>query len=352
MAWKAQQSKVKQNRKIKLSAAALGILIVIIVLGNFINFFFSLTRPISPKIGIENSYDLWDKKTNFNLLTASFDKSGLSKINLYTLSPNENQIVALSLSNEIYLNVPLEFGSWTLGSVYKLGQEQNPKIGAKLLRLSVSNLLGIPVDAVIISEGNQDFDSPDSFVAKLRKDPLAPLTLTQNIETNLSRLQSISLFKILSKVRQDKLIALDLSQSSITESKLLPDSSRVLGVDAIKLDYFIREKMADSQIIDEGASIAVFNGTSHPGLANEVSRVITNLGGNVISVSSTEEKFEKSLVITTEDLDSETSKRISQIFAPLCIKQKCQSKDPKVTYSRAKINIVLGEDYYKIWNER
>ncbi len=354
MAWKAHQSKVKQNRTIKLSVIALGILIIVILLGNLANQALSFIQPISPKIGIENSFDLWDKKTNFNLLTASIDKSGKSQINVIALQPKDNRLVALTLSGEIYLNVPLEFGSWTLGSVYNLGQEQNPKIGAKLLKLSVSNLLGIPIDAVIISRGKSDLSSTEKLISELRKNPLASLTAVQDIETNLSRLQAFSLFRSLSKIRSDKVISLDLSQSSITESKLLADSSRVLGVDAVKLDYFVRERMADSQIVDEGLSIAVFNGTSHPGLANEVSRIITNMGGNVISVSTTEQKFEKSLVTFSEDKGSEsiTGKRLSQIFAPFCMKDKCTTSDTKITYSRAKINVILGEDYYKMWNER
>jgi hypothetical protein len=359
MAWKAHHSKQgfsakkqKQARTIKLSIYALGILIVVILLGNFLNFLLSLNIPVSKELGIENSFAHWDKKTNFNLLTVSVDDSEKTQVNLITLNPKENQTVALSLSDQIYLNVPLEFGSWTLGSVYKLGQEQNPPIGAKLLKLSVASLLGLPIDAVIISKNKSLLDSPEDFISELRKNPISSFTLAQSVETNLSRMQSFSLFQNLSKVRSDKVISLDLSRSSITESKLLPDSSRVLGVDTIKLDYFVREKMADLQIIDEGVSIAIFNGTAHPGLANEVSRTITNIGGNVISVSSTENKFSNSMVIVSKEGEGLTSQRLTQIFAPICFEKKCETEDTKITYSRAKINIILGEDYFKLWNVR
>jgi hypothetical protein len=352
MAWKAHQIKQKQTRTIKLSIAALGILIAVILLGNFVNFLFSLNKPVSKDLGIENSFQYWDKKTNFNLLTVKIDPAGKTKVNLITLNPKDNQTVALSLSDQIYLTVPLDFGSWTLGSVYKLGQEQSQPIGAKLLKLSVSNLLGLPIDAVIISENKNFSDSPEDFISELRKNPVFSFSLLQNIETNLSRMQAFTLFQRLSKVRSDKVISLDLSRSSITESKLLPDSSRVLGVDTVKLDYFVRENMADRQIIDEGVSIAVFNGTNHPGLANEVSRIITNIGGNVISVSSTEQKYTNSMVIFTKEGEGLTSQRLTQIFAPGCFEKKCESTDSKITYSRAKVNIILGEDYFKLWNAR
>lgn len=353
MAWKAHQSKEKKFKTIKLSLIALGLLLIVILGGNAGSFILSLNEPVSENIRIKSTFDSWDKKTNLNIVIANNDESGKTLASLITLQPVESKAVALRLSEQIYVNAPLGFGNWTLGSVYKLGQEQEKPIGAKLLCLSIANLLGVPVDGLIITKNNQILNSPETLIAELRKNPILSFKLMQGVETNMSRLQLLSLFHNLGKVRSDKITSLDLSQSSITESKLLPDSSRVLGVDTIKLDYFVRENMADSVVVDEGVSIAIFNGTKYPGLASVASRTVTNIGGSVVSVATTDKNFKKSLVIVSpESKETKTYQRLTQIYAPECLETECNTDDPKITYSRAKINIILGEDYYELWNVR
>lgn len=353
--WKTHQSKNIQQRKVKLALLALGVLVAILVLGRSLNLISSLQKPLDSTLSLTKE-NFWDFGSAINFVLTSKEREKL-EISIISFQPKEKRVVLLKLSDQIYLEVPKDFGYWTLGSVYKLGQEQNPPVGSQLLQLSISKLLGLPIDGIIISKNPKSSDSSQNFLSKLHKNPLLILAVMANVQTNLSPVQTIKLFWALSQIRKDKIISLDLASSYITESKLLPDSSRVLGVDSIKLDYFIRQNMSDQSILEEENTVAVFNGTQIAGLAQEVARVVTNMGGNVVMISNLEGDIDKSqVVILGEEVDkirdSLTAKRLTQVFAPNCLKKPCLLDDPKINFSRAQINIVLGEDYYNFWHKR
>ncbi len=225
-------------------------------------------------------------------------------------------------------------------------------MGGQLIQLSVAKLVGLPVDGLLMfkSEGQ---NSSNNLISTLHINPIEIFSLLKNTEGNLSPVQTLKVLWLLSQIRNDKIINLNLADSEITESKLLPDSSRVLGVDSTKMDYFVRNKMADEGILDEGFSIAIFNATNYSGLAQEVARLVTNMGGNVILVTNTEQTLENTKIIWQDEnqvqtkSDSLTFLRLGGVFAPNCLINVCSSDDIKIKNSRALINIVLGSDYFK-----
>lgn len=349
--WKKPLANSRKQQRVKLGLLALGLLISILILSKSVETIALFGQPFNSSLSLgKNSF--WEQNLTLNFILTSTD-NGAQNISLISFQPKEDRIVLLKLSKEIYFEAPKGFGFWTLGSVYKLGQVENPPIGGRLLQLSASKLLGLPIDGIIILNTDKQ---ASQLLTNLHQNPLLALGLIKDVQTNLSPLQTIKLFWSLSQVRKDKIITLDLAQSSITESKLLPDSSRVLGVDTVKLDYFIRQNMSDRSILEEEAAVAIFNGTQIPGLAQQAARMVANMGGNVLWTGNLEQDLEKSAVIISgeETLlpNSLTVKRLSQIFAPHCLMEPCQSSDPKVTSSRAQINIILGEDYYNFWNKR
>ncbi len=344
---------VKQSLKtIKPAIIALSVLVLLIILGKTISFILSLGSPYTPDLADFKTYP-WDTESSYNLLYAvQTDQKKLSSISFINLQPRQKEITILHISDNVYVDVPKGYGEWTIGSVFPLGQEDGGR-GTALLRLSLARLVGLPVDGIIIKEGSAD--TAEDIVSSFRKNQLAFLGLAGSIKSNVSTWELFTLGKFISSVRSDKVISLDLAKSTITESKLLPDSSRVLGIDTIQLDSFIRNNLSDAAFIDENATIAVLNATNHPGLAQYASRMITNMGGTVVFMGNTESLQGKSLVVDISgDLGSAqiTKKRLEEIFAPWCQKDPCGSNDPKVVNSRAQIVIVLGEDFYSYWNKR
>lgn len=338
-------------KSIKPALLALTALILLVVLGRAVSFIFSLGSPYTPDLADSKTYP-WDGQSSYNLLYAVQNESNkLSAISFINLQPRQKEITVLHIADSVYVDVPKGYGEWTIGSIFPLGQEDGGK-GTALLRLSLARLVGLPVDGIIIKEGS--IETAEDIISSLRGNQLAFLGVAKTIKSNVSTWELIHLGQFISSVRSDKVISLDLAKSTITESKLLPDSSRVLGIDRIQLDSFIRDSLADAAIVDENATIAIFNATTHPGLAQFASRMVTNLGGTVVFTGNTESLQGKSLVISKEESAGNqiTQSRLEEMFAPWCRQDPCSSNDPKVLNSRAQVVVVLGEDFYSYWNKR
>lgn len=259
---------------------------------------------------------------------------------MLSYDPGNKTIVILKIPDDTYFDLPKGFGSWRVGSIYGLGQEEKPPVGAELLKESLAKLLGLPIDGYISLKSSVSIDQE---VSSLHKNPASIVPFIGSIQTDLTPLETLNLLHSLSSVRSDKVTTLDIANSNLTESKLLPDQERVLGIDSISFDLFVRKYMADSTMVNEGVSVGVFNATDHPGIGADVARIVTNMGGNVIFVTNTDNTLGKTIV--TSSKSSLTSQRLIQVFAPWC--SNCKSADERVIDSRAEVNIVLGEDYYK-----
>lgn len=344
--------KLHQLTPVKLAVLALVLLLLIILIGKTADLITSVNQPYSPELGVDKRYSL-DRQLAVNVVMLALEDEQTSEIAVVSLDPRENLGTILNIANETYLELPKSLGAWPISSIWRLGQEEQPPQGAILLKLAVSQLLGLPIDGVIIFDRPQFNQSATQLLSEWRKNPLLLATFLKESKTDLSLTEVIWLLRKAISIRSDKVITLDLAKSVITESKLLADSSRVLVVDQVKLDLFIREKMADDQIIQEAATIAIFNATNFPGLASHAARMITNLGGNVVSVSNSAQQLADSKVFLKDPSTKQyqhTAARMSQIFAPNCLKASCQVDDPKIVNSRAQVLIVLGEDYFKLWN--
>ncbi len=355
---------IKKKTGYKLAFWALFLLAGIIVIGKLFVFLASLNEPISNAFG--NKGYRWDLQSPANLVylysglpkTSSLEKGSDQALQVAVISyhPKDKKIMIMHISDQTLVNVPKGYGQWRIGSVYKLGQEEPKPVGGQLLKLAVSNLLGLPIDGIIISKKTNS-TTPESLITGWHQNNLASLFFVNSVKTDLTLLEASQIFWQMAKVRSDKVSSLDFAQSSITESKLLPDSTRVLGIDSVKLDLFIRDKMYDENIIAEGLSVAVYNATKHPGLTQDVARTITNMGGNVVMTDTLDKVLGGSIVTYSKDVlvnvsQKLTLKRLQQIYAPRCLKTNCSSNNPVLPQSRAQISILLGEDFYNLWYKR
>lgn len=350
--WKKYQKSEKAKKNLYLALFALGLIIFLLILGKAAGFLGSFAKPFSSELTSTKNYN-WDGRSSVNIGFAQIDpvSNATKDISIVSYSPKTSKATILHISNLVYTDLPKNYGSWRVESIYKLGEEEKPKIGGELLKMSLSKLVGLPLDGIIISQKN--YGKLEDKISSWRKNPISLSPFLSDIKTDLTPFEMARIILSLRSVREDKLISLDFATTSITESKLLPDSSRVLGVDNIRLDSFIRQNLSDESITDENLTVAIFNATNRAGLAAEVSRVVTNLGANVVIMATAQNPQEKSQVLVkSEDLsfmDTVTYQRLAQVFAPHCLKNPCKSADSKILSSRAQINIVLGEDYWKLW---
>lgn len=348
------------QKNLKLALIALLILGLLLLFGRVFQFFSEFQKPFYV-LNTQRRSVAWDGNSVINLVIAKSEQnegtSDLRDLSFVSFSPGEDKVTILKLSPDIYVDVPKNYGSWKLSSIYKLGQENNPPIGEDLVKMSVSKILALPVDGILEVSSKE---SPDieSLISEWKGNMFSKYSFLTKIKTDLSLKESLDFVSRISKVRDDNITSVDFLKTSITQSKLLPDSSRVLGVDAIKLDNFVKQNMTDPQISSEDLTVAVYNGTAHPGLTAEAVRMIENLGARVTIITNSSEKFVNSgIYINQEESEADvkvsgTYHRLTEIFAPNCFKQHCSTPDSEVLSSRAVINIVLGEDYYNYWSSR
>lgn len=372
--WKNQKSELKRkssgsslqskNQKVqknlKLALIALLVLGLLLLFGRVFQFFSEFQKPFYV-LNTQKRPVSWDGNSVINLIIAHSDPTenshDLNDFSFVSLDPTEDKITVLKLSPDIYVDVPKNFGDWKLSSIYKLGQENSPSIGEDLIKMSVSKIVALPVDGIIEVTSR---DSPDieKLVSEWKGNLFSKFTFLTKIKTDLSLKESLDFVTRASKVRNDNITTIDFLKTNITQSKLLPDSSRVLGVDAVKLDTFVKQNMADPKFTDEDLTVAVYNGTSHPGLTAEAVRMISNLGARVTIITNSSDKFVNSGVYVnpqeqeSDVKSSQTYERLAEIFAPNCLKQECTTADSEVASSRAAINIVLGEQYFNYWSSR
>lgn len=336
--WRKYQRHVSTKRRVYFGVVVLLILAMVVLTGKTINFLIGSGKTVG---GVSHSHS-WNGNSTINLVVRE------KTLAVVSYNPVDNSMVVANVPDDTYLTVPGGFGNWPARSIYDLGQGENPPIGVKLLEGTVSNTFGIPIDGFLGVGGAYSQTSFAETIKSLRQNPLIFLSVVEKTKTDLNLWDELRLFWGMRGVRFDKLKMIDLGQSNITESILLPDGSRSLAFDIVKLDKFIRDQFADSNMVSEGLSVAIFNSTDRSGLAEKAARLVTNIGGRVILTSNSSEKLSKSTITGRKSF---TFGRLAQIFAPDCLGSLTWLLDKGNVCSgartdpRADIVIILGEDY-------
>lgn len=354
--WKAQQQHNKTFKRTKLAMAVLGFIILLLLVGKTISFMTNFQQPVSKDFLAVRGYS-WDTTSNLNLVIKA------KTISVLSFNPISKQVKVINLPDALYLTLPGGFGNWQLASVFDLGQAEKDKLGAKLLKTSLANFLGIPIDGLIEFTGTSGQKDAYQLVSILKDGIFAYIKLSPNIKTDLSSREILGFVWGLSKVRFDKINRLDLINTGVLDKSQLPDGTPIYTSDPDRIDS-IAVKLAEDNIVSEKVPVAVLNATKTPGLAQKGARVIANLGGNVIISANASQTKGKSVIFVSSKLgqNSVTLKRLSEVFASDCpsnlkcaiivcemIKKYspgdvCFTTDPQISDSRADINVVLGED--------
>lgn len=100
-------------------------------------------------------------------------------------------------------------------------------------------------------------------------------------------------------------------------------------------DYGVYSYFIDQKIAEEKIPIEIINGTNISGLGNRLANALSNIGANIIMVSTSEQEEQDSR-IEYVDKESYTVKKISQV---LSFKQVLSSKK-----KLGEITIIIGKD--------
>ncbi|MBI4999505.1 LytR C-terminal domain-containing protein [Candidatus Gottesmanbacteria bacterium] len=270
-------------------------------------------------------------------------------------------LTILSIPEKTYIEVLRGFGSYRIGAVWGLGEIE--KKGGELLAETSQEFLGVPVDGWIgLKNGKwqsaQKRVPAESANGKIDKEqvinlknkftswgilirPRELLNFSQNLKTNLTIFDLARIWWWVKTIRFDKIHFLDLGQTEAISSLILADGSTALTADFSLLDTTYQGLFKDKRIAGEHISIEVLNGTDKQGLGQRITRLITNLGGSVISVGNSPQKTGQCQIRgETGILKTLTARRLGQIF-------DCKMLVEKPLGSRSDLQLIIGEDYWQ-----
>lgn len=319
--WKTVQSKKQTAGKTKLALFVLALILMLLALAQLVKFSQILFSPWKLSVSNQKNFS-WNSNFNINFLVHS------KKISLILFSPKNGEINIINIPDEVYLETAHGFGKWQLRSIFDFGQSQKGMGGDKLLKDSLSSFFGLPIDGIV--EGD--------LVNMISKKQLS-LLMMSNVKSDLTLFDLIRLQMELSKVRFDKIKQTDLGISDSLEKSTLADGTAVLLADPVRLDQLFTN-LADPILSSEHRTIAIFNSTNYPQLAQKAARLIANIGGDVIIVSNGKNKYQKTFISGEK---SKTLDRLKQIFGS---SDTIDAGSEDLVLSRAQINLFLGEDYY------
>jgi len=281
---------------------------------------------------------LWDRQSQFNVVINPIKER--EPVLILGFDHPENLLHILLIPPGTYIETIHGYGSCRVESIYRLG-ELNKK-GGQLLSESLQDYLGLPVDAFVAKLNLSTLDSQKTgFLGKL----LGSL-LKGKEKTNLTSWDSLRLWWDFRNLPQDKIILVDLNQTSASQIIDLPDGAQARKIDSQRLSLIISQFFTDQRLKNEDLTLAVLNGTSHVGLANKMATLIKNIGGQVINVGeieSTKLKIKNSkceIRSQKKDKNSYTTKKLMSVFG-------CQWGGEDLENQRSDLVLIIGEGYWE-----
>jgi hypothetical protein len=344
--WRTLKKKFQLKKRLRrVTLASIVFFGVLLTLGTIYVYHY-LTRPFARASGSFINDITWDGETPLNLLfivpkEGGGETASLQAISIVSLNPSSQRLTVLNLPRDYQVSLSAH-GRYPLRALYGLGNLEDSQEGIALTAKTVSRLLGISIDGYLELQeaGFREFGNLFEGVAEvqgyfsLANISLLPKVLSlshEHLRTNLSLGELTRAVRFIWKVRGDKVEVLSLSKSALRDWE--------------RLDYLLSPFWEDENFVGERLRIQVLNGTTKPGLASFASRIIENLGGEVVRADNYERQDLTRGFLVLNQSGSYTAKRLAYIFGVV------DSRPPQLPdEKRADITIILGiENYQKFF---
>lgn len=285
------------------------------------------------------SQSKWSGSERINLILTD------RQANLVSFSPDEGELTIISLPQETRIGVVHGYGDYPLGSLRKLEIQEKRK---DLLVESLKENFGIPIDGWVETAGSEQqlADSGQHTVAS--KEEILTRLRSQMLGGGRSNLTSVDLFRLwwgIRGLRFDKIKTVDLVKTNSLTTQVLADQTQALEINNSNLDERFQRLFFEPLLRQERLGIEVLNATMHPGLGERAARIVNNMGGEVLIVGNSDKQIKKCQASSTkEKKESYTVKKLEKVF-------NCDWEEKKEE-GRAEITLILGEDYWKLLNEK
>ncbi len=260
---------------------------------------------------IKNSH--YDGQNRINLiLTLAEEKSPTI---VFSLEPKAKSLVAVLIPSSTRVVVARDSGIYDIGNVYRLGELSPEKGGGgKLLSQTVQNFLGTGIDGWVIIKCQMSGGK-----CQMDKNSLSIRNLLTSPDSNLTIIDKVRIWSLAQGIGLDKIEVVDISSQ--------------LDLDKMAVTLF-----PNTQLLKEHQIVEIVNATDITGLGADFARIITNMGGQVLRVVTSQETLEESAIFSREK--SYTAEKLGSIFSlPVKI-----NKNKELT---SDIEILLGKDYLR-----
>ncbi len=210
----------------------------------------------------------------------------------------------LTVSDNKNLEVMSLSGSARTIAVFKL----NRNIGS----YEAGQLLKVPIDG-FIAQNSLDLNQRADFLF------LKAIFNYNSLKTNLTIIDLVKLLVF------SKTVTPGLVNTKNISGDLIPS----------ELDKIVGQLVSDELIEKDNQTIQIINGTDIGGLGNRLARLVTNMGGDVIIVATSDSPKKKSL-ISYIDKKTYTVERLQKILGYPAVRQ--------ANNAISDITIIIGED--------
>lgn len=293
--WRQAQKQKLEERKVKQTILGLSFIGLILALVGF------------NRLWQKARLSLWDGKSNLGVVEGGGEDSRL-KIFL----PSELSRLELIIPGNVMVWLSRDLGEYQLKSVFDLG-DLDEGHGGKLLTRTVQETMGVEVKGYDFKE-----------------------------KTNLSwwdrwRLQWFRL-----KNNQVKVVS--LKDLGVLEEESLNDGRQVYRLNQGLMDEWLNQNLFDEKIVEENLSIALVNNSGVEGVAKTVSRLVSNLGGEVRLLRNGD-IIEKSRILVGKPADRKF-KTVKVLSQALGIEEVVVGD---VEEYRAQMVIFIALDYTRVY---
>lgn len=184
----------------------------------------------------------------------------------------------------------------------------------------IGKTLEIPIDAAIFYKQKQNIPKKILSNKDVESILLRLLVSYRDVSTNLTIIDLARLW----------FIARSWPRSAVTFASITNSS------DQIEISKFASSLFIETEMVEEKNTIGVVNGTDEAGLGNRLSRLITNMGGNVVSISTSDTPITRSSI----SYFGNKSYTVSRLQKVLGFKEKKLEKQ-----AISDIIITIGKDY-------
>lgn len=271
---------------------------------------------------------LWDGRHEVNFIVQA------QEVVIFSFNPEKNFLNILRIPGNAYIPLAKGYGEYRITNIYKLGEME--KIGGgELLSSSIQRFLAIPIDGWVKLKEEK----------KLAGDKLLPvflLVLKRQAKTNLSWWDLWRLFWQTKNLAIDQINEVDLKRTNFVSRQTLADGSEVFKFETTSVDDLTIKLFSDERVLEEDLQVIVLNGTDHSGLANDMARVIKNLGAELIGVKDHSLEINRSQIFcqSRTQATSYTAQRLAKSF-------DMELKNEKLNEQEVDLVIVLGEDFWQ-----